>query len=430
MVAATRRVDPPLLRAMRTLNPRAPLNAGLEGALWCHGDVAAVHTATVRADARDRHLAHFADRLKGLHAELDRHRVRHHCHLRVALNHEETALWAARVDDDAIARSRGARDRIAGAVDFFGRLAATLTRPGPPSSVDWSGVAQGIEQRADARMWDRYAVELHGLAAARLRADGPSAPIPDHADPAMLARLLGPDQPTVRASLVRDAASGCLVLQAEPAGARQSQVGPPIAIDAGGVGVRMAGRGAKRWLSAAALPAALARLDEPSQLVLETSRHRVTIAAVRRPRGAAGWSCDRGGFTVRCPPLVGPEIRWGGDRLEFTPPAEGDRADLWALETEVLALNEPDDAVWYGIDVRFGVFATLRIETEHGRATQRLRRIEPGRFRMGSPEDEPGRDGDEGPQHEVTISQGFWLFDTPCTQALWRAVMGRNPSKF
>jgi len=28
------------------------------------------------------------------------------------------------------------------------------------------------------------------------------------------------------------------------------------------------------------------------------------------------------------------------------------------------------------------------------------------------------------------LEQGFWLFDTPCTQALWEAVMGDNPSRF
>ena len=43
--------------------------------------------------------------------------------------------------------------------------------------------------------------------------------------------------------------------------------------------------------------------------------------------------------------------------------------------------------------------------------------------------DGSGRDNDEGPRHEVTIARGFWLFDTPCTQALWQAVMGNNPSR-
>jgi formylglycine-generating enzyme required for sulfatase activity len=61
---------------------------------------------------------------------------------------------------------------------------------------------------------------------------------------------------------------------------------------------------------------------------------------------------------------------------------------------------------------------------------QRLRWIPPGRFLMGSPEDEEGRYDWEQLPHEVTIDEGFWMFDTPCTQALWEAVMGNNPSRF
>ena len=37
-------------------------------------------------------------------------------------------------------------------------------------------------------------------------------------------------------------------------------------------------------------------------------------------------------------------------------------------------------------------------------ATQRLRWIEPGSFKMGSPDDEPERFDDEGPQHPVTLT--------------------------
>ena len=81
-------------------------------------------------------------------------------------------------------------------------------------------------------------------------------------------------------------------------------------------------------------------------------------------------------------------------------------------------------------DDRFGLWAELAVETGHGAARQRLRWIPPGRFLMGSPEDEPGRDDDEGPQHEVTLANGFWLFDTACSQALYQAVMGNNPSRF
>jgi formylglycine-generating enzyme required for sulfatase activity len=49
---------------------------------------------------------------------------------------------------------------------------------------------------------------------------------------------------------------------------------------------------------------------------------------------------------------------------------------------------------------------------------------------MGSPPGERSRYDGEGPQHQVQLTQGFWLFDTPCTQALWQAVMGTNPSTF
>ena len=82
-------------------------------------------------------------------------------------------------------------------------------------------------------------------------------------------------------------------------------------------------------------------------------------------------------------------------------------------------------------DDEFGLWAECRIETTGDESVvQNFRWIEPGTFWMGSPEDEPERFDDEGPQHEVTITQGFWLADTACTQALWEAVMGNNPSRF
>jgi formylglycine-generating enzyme required for sulfatase activity len=65
-----------------------------------------------------------------------------------------------------------------------------------------------------------------------------------------------------------------------------------------------------------------------------------------------------------------------------------------------------------------------------GDVEQRLRWIPPGRFLMGSPDDDREALRPEKPQHQVELSKGFWLFDTPCTQALWQAVMGTNPSRF
>ncbi len=50
-----------------------------------------------------------------------------------------------------------------------------------------------------------------------------------------------------------------------------------------------------------------------------------------------------------------------------------------------------------------------------------------GTFLMGTPASEPGRDDDEGPQHEVTVSP-FAICRTEITQGQWRAVLGENPS--
>ncbi len=55
--------------------------------------------------------------------------------------------------------------------------------------------------------------------------------------------------------------------------------------------------------------------------------------------------------------------------------------------------------------------------------------IKPGSFKMGSPENELGRDSDET-QHEVKISKEFWLGKYEVTQAQWDAVMGSNDSEF
>jgi formylglycine-generating enzyme required for sulfatase activity len=59
----------------------------------------------------------------------------------------------------------------------------------------------------------------------------------------------------------------------------------------------------------------------------------------------------------------------------------------------------------------------------------KLKRIEPGTFLMGSPEDEEDRYDDEK-QHEVTIKEPFYMGVYPVTQGEWEMVMGNNPSNF
>ncbi|HEX9621154.1 MAG TPA: formylglycine-generating enzyme family protein [Polyangiaceae bacterium] len=106
-----------------------------------------------------------------------------------------------------------------------------------------------------------------------------------------------------------------------------------------------------------------------------------------------------------------------------------------AVKTErsrvtLLAEPEPSWASAVGRD-RWGLFADLEHAATPGlpKVVQRLRWIAPGRFWMGSPESEAVRGRGET-RHLVTLTQGYWLADTACTQALWRAVMGNALSHF
>jgi len=54
--------------------------------------------------------------------------------------------------------------------------------------------------------------------------------------------------------------------------------------------------------------------------------------------------------------------------------------------------------------------------------------ITPGKFRMGSPSDEPGRYDNEE-LHRVTLTKGYFMQTTEVTQGQWKAVMGSYPPK-
>ena len=89
--------------------------------------------------------------------------------------------------------------------------------------------------------------------------------------------------------------------------------------------------------------------------------------------------------------------------------------------------KKPNWAFASGLD-EYGRWADLKVSSENGEAIQRFRWIEPGEFLMGSSTTEQDRNIDEGPQHRVYITRGYWLADTSCTQAFWKSVMGSNPS--
>ncbi|MEI2808623.1 MAG: SUMF1/EgtB/PvdO family nonheme iron enzyme [Albidovulum sp.] len=133
---------------------------------------------------------------------------------------------------------------------------------------------------------------------------------------------------------------------------------------------------------------------------------------------------DAGESPVRCPLPQAPAFLIRTDREHLT----------------FRRFTKPEWASAIGRD-RFGLWCEIAIDPGRGEpVVQRLRWIPPGRFWMGSPEVETHglakNDNErkwfdaEHPRHLVTLTDGYWLFDTPCTQALWEAVMGKNPSRF
>ncbi len=174
-------------------------------------------------------------------------------------------------------------------------------------------------------------------------------------------------------------------------------------------------------------------------------------------RLARGHSAPAGQFQARfrqaesARPKVGREPRGTqGELARRTARADGAAEELGFLalpDEEVVEVGEPRRVFVQTDSVTIEVepFERPRWAPDCGRdrhglwvecalagVPMRMRWIPPGRFRMGSPEVEPGRSDREGPDHDVLITRGYWLAETPCTQELWEAVMGsdRNTSRF
>jgi formylglycine-generating enzyme required for sulfatase activity len=61
--------------------------------------------------------------------------------------------------------------------------------------------------------------------------------------------------------------------------------------------------------------------------------------------------------------------------------------------------------------------------------TFKMMKVEEGTFRMGATSEQQYPDSAEKPVHQVTLST-YYIGETAVTQALWKAVMGENPSHF
>ena len=178
--------------------------------------------------------------------------------------------------------------------------------------------------------------------------------------------------------------------------------------------------------------AAKALLNEPAD------RFVALVEATGLDRGRAFRHGD-----LRACELQGEDLRgfdFSGANLSRANLTGADLSGTFGLESAIL-----DGAIWdettkwprpswadaAGRDA-YGSWASFTVTPrDRPSATQRLRFIPPGTFRIGSPDGEDGHLDFENNGTEVTLARGFWLFETPCTQALWTAVLGgKNPSRF
>ena len=168
-------------------------------------------------------------------------------------------------------------------------------------------------------------------------------------------------------------------------------------------------------------------------------RRQLDLETVRRPDWAEGLGRDRDGLFAELPD--GRRVYWfprgsmavaDGAKPE---PAFDLPHGFWWDEAEYRAwfaagrrLERPAWATRLGFD-EHGWWAEFAVKD----VVQAMRWIPPGEFLMGSPEDEPERIDEidwAETQHPVVLTQGFWLADTACTQALWKSVLGEEPGHF
>ena len=82
----------------------------------------------------------------------------------------------------------------------------------------------------------------------------------------------------------------------------------------------------------------------------------------------------------------------------------------------------------YGEVRSFTTLANFKTYTANGVPFNMIQ-VEGGTFTMGSPDSDSDAYGNEKPAHQVTLSS-YYIGETEVTQALWKAVMGSNPSHF
>ncbi|MFM2058824.1 MAG: hypothetical protein RLY71_3209, partial [Pseudomonadota bacterium] len=380
--ATALRIDPPLLRAWgRLLAPGG--DASLEGRFWNHPDVQRhALCCSISPDRLDHHLQAYARLPASLRQAAHQALQTDHAHLRRSIGLAESWRHAT-------------ADKKDGAHQLKESLASLLHRARRWAALDAAG-RQAVLQSAQL---------LQSTTVERVR----------DLDPALFAELDAFVARQTRPQLMPELSPGEWVWR---------QVGEHLVLRPVAAGT------AGRVMSAPFQPGQARELSvrEGSRVrVIPLVPEGVTLALSECLGDELKLVLGRHGWVLRqevIPDWVEEVFvqQDGALFLAHTAP-DGQRVE-WPAAVDLAKVVSPP--LYMGTDA-FGLFADVTLSGTEALAF-RLRYIPPGRFRMGSPGG-VGHD-DEHPQHDVLLTDGFWLADTPCTQALWTAVMGQNPSEF
>ncbi len=370
LISPAVRVEPSLLRAIRTLLPPEESDVGCEAAVWHHPEVWSSPTAlTLQWQQIPAWRRAFMDEVPAnLKREVASLIRAHHAHLSPIVAAEEEVILACSLDEPA--------DQVR--LDYLRRAFLTLRdAPEYPFQEDLRAYALDMGERQEEGIWTS-----------------------NQGEP--LAALL---------ALTKAQAAGEAVDTTYPVGFDCNRV---------------------RWV--------LNQSDDPPQWfsLKQEGRHFTLHAQGEEKTESAHFQTASPLRQIR---LRHSRVQWMTEdetgRLSHPKDRDLRRTNVFEIPQQprlhligseealvIEGISRPEWAQRIGQD-EYGLYADFVYQGH----SQRFRWIAPGWFWMGSPLHEPDRSPAET-SHEVILTYGYWLADTTCTQALWQAVMGKNPSCF
>lgn len=440
-LAFTGRVEPGLLRWLRR-RLEVPANAATEVGVWQHPDVQGGHSAGWYYQPEQRNPwrealqtslgaiepgalvmpeakgCSSADELAKLREVVASVRSWHQRTLPEEIWHEEVLTLAGLLRAPGIGAVVGEEQLgisvdVRAACDFFARLASTLQddalapwRSGP---VQW---VRRVSERLPEQTWQHaQAKEPLELAYWQAHAGLPQAAVPRGMDPPAYGG--GKQVHSYRVVLVSGGGVGIERGEEDVGNPRCVAVlhaaEPQLNVEFGTVGA-----GASFSLIKVEEGDELRVTQTIQEMVLHTDCTELRLGVMQRPEWAVAFGRDEQGLWA--------ERDLGGLRLRtrwmHSHPNSGEWVDDSFRRIPRWVHNHGRD--------EYGLYITFKVDE----VEVKLRYIPPGTFLMGSPDDDADAYPDEKPQRVEKISRGFFLAETPCTQALWEAVAGYNPSRF